>query len=137
MVKYVVGFLFNGRGDVALILKTHPEWQKGRLNGIGGHIEPNETPEMAMRREFCEESGIDILDWREFCVVKDGGSYEVHYLTARCYKADIRTMTDEQVGWYNPRKLPDNIVSNVEWTLPMANNKYPLKAIVIHESPTC
>lgn len=136
MIKYVVGFLFNGIGDVALILKTHPEWQKGRLNGIGGHIEPDETPEQAMRREFLEEAGLDLTDWREFCLVK-GAEYEVHYLTMTRPKALIKTMTDERVGWYSVRRLPDNVVANVEWTVPMANYKFPIKAVVIHESPIC
>lgn len=56
---YVLGFLFSNF-DVALIKKTHPEYQKGKLNGIGGKIEPRETPLEAMEREFFEETGFKL-----------------------------------------------------------------------------
>jgi 8-oxo-dGTP diphosphatase len=53
MIEYVVGFLFNESLDqIALIRKEKPDWQRGKINGIGGKIEENESPEQAMRREF-------------------------------------------------------------------------------------
>ena len=40
VTEYVVGFAFDKkRENVALIQKNRPPWQKGKLNGIGGHIE--------------------------------------------------------------------------------------------------
>ena len=59
MKKYVVGFLFQG-DKVALIQKNRPAWQKGKLNGIGGHIEENETPLSTVDREFFEELGYQL-----------------------------------------------------------------------------
>lgn len=67
MKNYVLGFVFNS-GDnhvprgayVALIKKQRPAWQQGKWNGVGGKIEPNESPLEAMSREFCEETGLDI-----------------------------------------------------------------------------
>lgn len=61
--QYVVGFAFDAYGAVALINKQKPEWMKGRWNGIGGKIEPGETPQAAMQREFKEEAGQDIATW--------------------------------------------------------------------------
>jgi 8-oxo-dGTP diphosphatase len=58
MKKYVLGFYFDG-DRVLLINKTKPEWQRGKLNGLGGTIETGEAPLLAMVREFKEESGID------------------------------------------------------------------------------
>ena len=41
MERMVVGFAFTeDRRSVILIRKNRPEWQAGRLNGVGGHIEP-------------------------------------------------------------------------------------------------
>lgn len=56
---YVVGYAFRSDyGAVALIEKRKPAWQAGKLNGIGGKIEPGESPEAAMSREFLEEAGL-------------------------------------------------------------------------------
>src|SRR4051812_33742321 len=56
--EYVCGFMFNSdaltskKGAVALILKVKPDWQKGKHNGIGGHIEwSDHNPLAAMVRE--------------------------------------------------------------------------------------
>lgn len=59
--KFVIGFIFNeDRTKVVLIEKKKDDWQKNRLNGLGGKIEENETDLEAMIREAKEESGIDI-----------------------------------------------------------------------------
>lgn len=64
-MRYVLGFLFDERfNNVVLIHKLRPEWQRGKLNGVGGHIEEGETPHKAMHREFLEETGLDIPSWR-------------------------------------------------------------------------
>jgi hypothetical protein len=65
--RYVVGFMFDFAFErVALIRKRKPIWQAGKLNGIGGKIEANETREEAMRREFIEEAGFDAT-WHFYC----------------------------------------------------------------------
>src|SRR4030042_422321 len=132
--KYVVGFLFDGNGNVALIEKNRPAWQKGRLNGVGGQIEKGETPLKAMVREFQEEAGVE-LSWRQFCAVK-GDGYQLYCFTSRD-KAEICTRTDEKVAWYPSNKLPANALPNPLWLIPMANYKFDITATVIHESPTC
>lgn len=133
--RYVVGFLFNYHNQVALILKARPDWQKGRLNGIGGHIEEEESPEEAMEREFLEEAGVLIKDWRRYCRVY-GEKYELFCLTARL-NCDIRTMTDEKVAWYLLDDLPDNLLSNSKWLIPMANYENLIQASVYHPRETC
>lgn len=66
MILYVLGIVTSPENDVLLIRKTKPEWQAGRLNGIGGKIEPAESPAFAMAREFYEETGCGILDARNW-----------------------------------------------------------------------
>ena len=64
---YVVGFMFSPAENAVLLLrKNRPTWQQGKLNGIGGRIEGDETPEQAMRRECIEEVGLDLDSWKEF-----------------------------------------------------------------------
>lgn len=65
---HVVGFFFDTeRRRVWLVRKQRPEWQKGRLNGIGGKIEPGETALDAIVREFAEETGYRLAPerWEE------------------------------------------------------------------------
>ena len=56
---YTVGFIFDSTlEEVALMEKTHPEWQKGKLNGIGGKVEDGEIVISCMIREAEEETGL-------------------------------------------------------------------------------
>lgn len=56
--KLVLGFLFNKElNHVVLIVKKRPDWQAGKINGLGGHVDPLENPYDAMQREFMEECG--------------------------------------------------------------------------------
>ena len=69
-----MGFCFsNSLREVALIKKATPSWQRGRLNGVGGKAEIKDggNPFNTMRREFSEEAGLDIVDWRQFGVLVD------------------------------------------------------------------
>jgi 8-oxo-dGTP pyrophosphatase MutT (NUDIX family) len=72
--RYVAGFMFDvANKQVALIRKTKPAWQAGKLNGIGGKIEDGESPEAAMVREFLEETGCntDRDDWSHFASLSE------------------------------------------------------------------
>ncbi|HEV8666526.1 MAG TPA: NUDIX domain-containing protein [Candidatus Paceibacterota bacterium] len=124
--KWVAGLLFNTKGELALILKTHPVWQAGKLNGIGGKIDEGESALLAMQREFKEESGADVADWKEFALLKvqDG---QVHFFVAHG-DYEIKSMTDERVEWIDissHRQLP--LIQNLAWLIPLAldkNNPY-------------
>ena len=111
--RYVLGFLFDDDFKrVLLILKDHPDWQRGLFNGIGGHINKGEDPGDAMHREAMEEADVD-ADWSEYRVIKTN-TYALH-----CFKASDTTsllgaitLTNEMVGWY----LLDNMPACVSFT---------------------
>ena len=64
MNDYVLGFMFDqDMKTVLLIKKNRPDFLAGKLNGIGGKVESDETPPNAMCREFLEESGIVCDSW--------------------------------------------------------------------------
>jgi ADP-ribose pyrophosphatase YjhB (NUDIX family) len=89
MIKYVAGFMFGDRRNVvALVQKARPAHMRGLLNGIGGHIEANETPAAAMVREFHEETGLrtEQLDWMRYArlVGKSNGGWEVEWFWSIC-----------------------------------------------------
>ena len=50
MKEYVLAFIFDTKlNQILLIKKNRPDYQAGLLNGIGGKIEPNETPIKAVQ----------------------------------------------------------------------------------------
>lgn len=126
--KYVVGFLFNRHEDeVLLIKKRKPEWQRGRLNGIGGSIEVGETPLEAMRREFREETGLDIVHWEKFLTMNvfNGANTEkavVHFFLC---KSDVienaKTTTRESIHKVKTADVHiHKTVNNLSWCINMA-----------------
>lgn len=126
-ILYVCGFLFDEeKNHVLLIKKNKPEWQAGKLNGIGGKMESGEAPLESMVREFKEEAGIYIpsILWKNFCVLK-GSDYVVHFFTATVPKDvffSFTQMTEEKVVCiscnfhYNEHKM----LPNLAWLLPLA-----------------
>lgn len=119
MNLYVLGFAFDDLGRVALIRKRRPDWQAGRLNGIGGHIENHETAYHAMVREFYEETGVKLVDWQAVGVMK-GDDWHVTVFTVTSSKVrGVRTATDEEVVLQLPHNLPyvkciENVVPLVQ-----------------------
>jgi 8-oxo-dGTP diphosphatase len=130
--QYVLGFAFDhAEQQVLLINKQRPDWQKGRVNGIGGKIEIDETALEAMTREFNEETGLysDQNKWRLFCQLT-GYDYSVY-----CYATEMPIIrpfcvTDERPEWFDYSCLPLNVNDNLWWLIPMAMAKVPVYAEV-------
>ena len=140
-MKYVAGFMFDAtNAEVALIEKQRPEWQKGRLNGIGGKIEEGETPHQAMVREFEEEAGLktEESDWHLFCsLVGEDGSWQVDFFSCNSDIENLRNVltqiTDERLAIV-PVKYIDNwnVMSNLKWLIPMGLDGHEQSSTVIH-----
>jgi 8-oxo-dGTP diphosphatase len=133
--EWVVGFLFDAEAEfVILIRKNRPEWQKGKLNGVGGKVEPNELIEGAMYREFREETGVIVppQDWHRFCSLRWEEGL-VHFFRAfrpapvldKC-----RTTTDESIERHKvhtlgaPGRGRANITPNLLWLVPLAAHRH-------------
>ena len=130
MISYVVGFAFDGGGNVALIRKTRPDWQKGRFNGIGGHIEALELSHAAMVREFEEETGVAIPEWDMFARLQ-GEDWSVDFY--RVFEVDftfLKTTTDEEVLVYPADQLPAEVLPNLRWLIPLARDPEPVETDV-------
>lgn len=132
-VQYVIGFAFNiTMNQVVLIEKDHPEWQAGKLNGVGGKIEGVEKASDAMAREFEEEAGIetDPDKWERFARMRgidtDGWSWEVAVFRT-VLSEDLfrraRTMTSEEiVKLFLPIDPQDPVIHNLRWLVPLARD---------------
>lgn len=128
-MKYVLGFLFTGgdRGGVGLIRKTKPDWQKGKLNGIGGKVKANEPTRHAMQREFYEETGVFIAAgvWTFVtCITFPNGDTMDVFAHHEVGQAPVLLkLTDEWPCYYDVRTLPrrQDTMDNLCWLIPMAD----------------
>jgi 8-oxo-dGTP diphosphatase len=136
VVLYVAGFLISDDAKhVALIQKQRPDWQRGRLNGIGGHIESDETPAEAMNREFFEETGANVTTWKPFCTLL-GPTWRVEWFKD-VGSRKLKNMTDEHVSWVAVNKVLSgraNVIPNVRWLLLLALDKNNVKAVVYDQT---
>jgi len=123
---YVLGFAFI-EDSVVLIRKERPLWQKGYLNGIGGHIEPEDkSGYAAMAREFEEETGIHTswADWRWYAQMSN------YKFMVNCFTTNLSTnvipqsLTDEKIEVVSLDNLPFvACLANVPWLVNMALDK--------------
>jgi len=135
MKRYVVGFMINREAQLVLMIrKNRPEFQKGKWNGIGGKIEPGETPLTAMVREFEEESGVRTTPERwQHTLTMTGHDFTVYY---------FRYFVDEN-DYYDYKSVTDELVSvkgledifDREQPLPTLNNTRWIVAFQFTESP--
>lgn len=125
LTEMVVGFLFNESGNrLALIRKTHPAWQAGNWNGIGGRIEAGETPAQAMVREFKEEAGVELPEeeWRLRVRIR-GSDFFLYVFSA--FSDDVNdcvTRTQEMVSVWDLSSFLNNCynrIPNLVWMIPI------------------
>lgn len=124
MQKYVCGLLFSpDREQVVLIQKLNPAWQRGKFNGVGGHVEPGETAIAAMSRECLEETGVQIehAAWQPLVHMLQPNVYELDFFFAWSEGAlSARTMEAEPVALFPVANLPANLLPNLRWLIPLA-----------------
>ncbi len=123
--QYVLGFMFNEEKDkVLLIHKNRPDYQAGKLNGIGGQMEEfdNNNSLHAMIREFKEETGLYIDKWEKFCELS-GVNWDIAVFKTIGNLSQAITITDEEVGTYDINNLPVNCLTNLKWLIQMALEK--------------
>lgn len=122
-MDFTLGFVFTAdTRRVLLIRKQRPAWQAGKINGVGGKLEPGESPVDGVRREVYEETGLDVPneqwiatatmqaeDWRVY----------VFSATLTTDPAAVESRTDEPVAWYPLDALPDGMIGNLTWLIPL------------------
>lgn len=139
MTAYVAGFLVCPEEDsVVLVRKNRPAWQRGLLNGVGGHIEQGETPHEAMVREFHEETDLLVPKWDPLTFItwpgegevrgEKGGAGAIVWFFKRHAPPEmlqgVRTNTDETIEVLDIGTLLSyhrkELVPNLRWLLPLA-----------------
>ena len=90
-----------------ILIGKRPENKKcyaGFWDVIGGHIERNETPEEAMKREVKEELGVDIIEYKFFDLVRNDvdptskENYNHYFFIVKKWDGDIKNLTERVPG---------------------------------------
>ena len=134
--EYVCGFLFSeDRARVLLIRKRRPAWQAGKLNGLGGKVEPGEDAPDAMRREFREEAGVDVASWQHVLTLRgadDAGSgrgWAGHFFRAFGDVDAARATTDEPLEVHPAARVPADTIPNLRWIIPLMLDDEPAAGV--------
>jgi 8-oxo-dGTP diphosphatase len=115
---YVCGFMFNeDRNAVILIRKNRPAFQKGKLNGIGGKVEQ-------------EDSGVQTIanDWENFAYGSND-EFTVFFFRGSNteYFQKAKTMETEEVGrFYIGNGVDRSAMANLQWLIPLAVCSEPI-----------
>lgn len=83
---------------------NHDKWL-----GIGGHIEPGETPMDCMLREAREETGLELMDCRPRGIVRFRSDVwpdeDMHLFTATRFEGEIGPCDEGDLAWIDKSRL--------------------------------
>lgn len=127
---YVLCFLTRG-ARVLMLHRSNPP-NRGLWNGVGGHLNPAESPRAACLREVQEETGFvlpdvhfaGLLTWADFPGHPDGGLY---IFTAPAPPGEPKPCEEGQLAWKTHRwvcSAPD-VVENIHHFAPLVLDGAP------------
>jgi 8-oxo-dGTP diphosphatase len=123
----VGGILFNGRGEVLMLLRRRPP-EAGSWEKPGGKVEPGETVESALKREFLEETGLEVEVVKLLNVVdqiREGQhwvaiDYMVKKVSGKLENREPEKI--EKLGWFKLDALPGNLGGPMRSTAELLRN---------------
>ena len=104
MVETTLCYIENG-GNVLLLHRTrkNEDPNRGKWIGVGGHIEPGETPEMCVLREVFEETGLHLLNARYRGIVHFRSDVnpdeDMHLFTATAFTGTLQDCDEGDLKW--------------------------------------
>ena len=91
--------------------KKEGDENRDKWIGIGGHIEPGETPGACILRECREETGLTLLDCRYRGIVHFRSDIypdeEMHLFTATRFEGNMTDCDEGELAWIDKKKLFD------------------------------
>ncbi|XP_027837844.1 putative nudix hydrolase 1 [Aphis gossypii] len=123
------------KNDEILLGMKNRGMGKGKWNGFGGKVEPNETIDDAAKREVKEECGLDVISMEKIGIIdfEYVGSKEIlegHIYFCDLFEGDI-IESDEMapIKWFKIKDSPcDTMWIDHKYWFPMILKKIPFKA---------
>jgi 8-oxo-dGTP diphosphatase len=99
-------------GKNLLLKKATRGISKGKWNGLGGKLDPGETPEECANREVFEESGLSLKEIFYHGIINfyDFGSGEAtwkgHIFSSRSFSGSLKESDEGPLKWFDIEDLP-------------------------------
>jgi 8-oxo-dGTP diphosphatase len=124
VVPRTLCFVLNGDAVLVLQRAPHKRLFPGKINGVGGHVEPGEDLTASAAREIREETGLDVADlWLAGVVHVDGSLGQadplpdsrmpgvmVFVFTARASTREVHASDEGELHW-----VPLAEVDRLDW----------------------
>jgi 8-oxo-dGTP diphosphatase len=108
-VKAVLCFLL--RDCEVLLIRKKKGFGAGKINGVGGRVEPGERPEETAVREVFEEVGVRVRSLEpagtlEFYSADSEPDWLIHVFLSRDFEGEPRESEEASPRWYRLGELP-------------------------------
>lgn len=107
-IDVAVGILMKSNGDVLLAQRPEGKPYAGYWEFPGGKVEVGEALFAALRREFLEELGINILSAEPWCGVEyvyPHAHVRLHFYVSREWQGEPQSLEGQAFAWQGSVKL--------------------------------
>lgn len=104
------------RAGRILLVHRHPDrqWYPDCWDLVGGHIEPGESPEDAVRRECQEEIGVDVGEVRPLAIDFPDPTIDMHGFVVTDWVGEPANVAPEEhddLRWFSRDELPGLVLA--------------------------
>ena len=124
VVPRTLSFILH-EGDVLLLRgASNKRVWANKLNGVGGHLEPDEDPLSGARREVEEETGLSVQELALRAIIHIAGTSAgpgvlLFAFVGRAPSCQVRANAEGQLAWYPLDDLPwEEMVEDLPHLLP-------------------
>ena len=104
VLEVVAGIVWRG-GEYLAVRRPDGGPMAGWWEFPGGKVEPGETREQALVREFREELDVTPLEfeyWRDLRYEYDEFSVHLHFFHIRQYSGELKSVENQLMAWVDP-----------------------------------
>lgn len=101
-IDVAVGILMKPNGDVLLGQRPAGKPYAGYWEFPGGKVDPGETVLDALKREFMEELGIEVVSADEWCGVEhvyEHAHVRLHFFISRAWRGEPQSLEGQAFAW--------------------------------------
>lgn len=130
-IAVAVGILMQPNGDVLLAQRPTGKPYAGYWEFPGGKVEPGESILDALKREFVEELGIEILTAEPWCGVEyiyPHAHVQLHFYLSRAWRGEPQSLEGQAFAWQGKVGVAPLLPATIpllEW---LDQLRYPLTA---------